>query len=143
MILVAYLVLSFVLFLVVASALTAPAMKGWEARGARHVEAQTSGRNLLILGVLLALLALVAVMESLILDVSDAMQDAQYAIGDKIGAGLLFVAQTPNGSVSWGLFLVLFLGASLGLMVGTALVAGRYATMRRTPWTSYLLRSRR
>ena len=143
MILVAYFVLAFVLFLVVAAALTSPAMKRWEARGARHVEAQTSGRNMLVLGVLLALLALVAVMESLIPDVSNAVQDAQYAVGDAVGAGLLFVAQTPNGSISWGLYLTLLLGAALGLMVGTALVAGRYATMRRTPWTSYLSRSRR
>ena len=59
-----------------------------------------------------------------------------------VGAGLLFVAQTPNGSLSWGLYLVLLLGAALGLMVGTGVAASRYKIMRGTPWTSYLVSSR-
>lgn len=142
MILLAYFVLAFALFFLIAAAVTVPAMKRWEKRGARHVKAQTSRRNVLVLAVLGVVLALVAVMESLIADVSDGIQDAQYAIGDRMGAGLLFVAQTPNGSLSWGLYLVLLLGAALGLMVGTGVAASRYKIMRGTPWTSYLIPSR-
>lgn len=142
MILLAYFLLAFALFFLLSAAVTAPAMPGWEPRGAHHVKAQTSRRNVLVLVVVGVMLALVAVMESLITDVSDWVQDAQYGVGDVIGADLLLVAATPNGSVSWGLYLALFVGAALGLLVGTGAVASRYAIMRRTPWTAYLFPSR-
>lgn len=142
MILVAFFVLFFALFASVAYGLTARSMPEWERHGPRHVRERTSARNRAVLLVTVVVVAVVAIMEAVVTPFSDAVQNAQFVVGETVGSDPLFVASTGSGTLSWGLYLVILAGVLLGLLVGTRAAAGRYAIMNGTPWGAYFFPSR-
>ena len=125
----------FVLFLLVwmalAYVLTSSAMRGrLGASGPAAVGRSLRGRNRLILGVTLVILALLAIMEALLPAASNAVQNLQYGVADATGSDLVMVSNTAGGSLSWGLYLAILLGTFLGLLAGTLAAVRRFPILR-------------
>ena len=124
--------LLFFLFLLgVAFALTVVAMGGRLAgAGPARVGAVLRGRNRAILLFFGVVLVITAVLEALIPDVSLAMENLQYAVGDLVASEPALIYVTASGSVSWGLYLAVLLGVFGGLAAGTIAAARRYPVLR-------------
>ena len=123
--------LLFLLLFGVAFALTATAMGGRLAgAGPARVGAALRGRNRAVLLFFLVVLVVTAVLEALLPDVSLAMENLQYAVGDLVASEPALIYVTGSGSVSWGLFLAVLLGALGGLAAGTVTAARRYPVLR-------------
>lgn len=127
--------LFFVLFLLVWTALayvlTSSAVQGRLGQsGPAAVGRSLQGRNRLVLGVTLVILALLAIMEALLPAASNAVQNLQYAVGDATGSDLVMFSNTAGGSLSWGLYLAVLLGTLLGLIAGTLAAIRRFPILR-------------
>ncbi len=126
-----YFLLFFLLLLGVAFALTVVRMGGGlSGAGPARVGASLRGRNRAILLFFLVVVVVAAVLEALVPDVSLALENLQYAVGDLVESEPSLVYQTANGSVSWGLYLGILLGAFGGLAAGTIAAARRYPILR-------------
>lgn len=126
--------LYFLLFAIVvgliAFGLTLRGMSGpWENAGAATVGRRLRSRNRLFAFAVLAVVVVLAVLEGLIPDVSDAVQDLQYFVGDAVGAEPALVYTTGNGTVSWGLYLAVLAGTLGGLLGGTLGAIRRYPVL--------------
>ena len=122
-ILLAFLAALFV-FGLLAFVLTNGALRGdLRKDGPGPIAQHVRGRNRLLLGILLALLVAVALLEYFVPGVHLALQGLQYDLGSYDPVGVYTTAL--GGGVSWGLYLGLLLGALTGL------VAGSYAACRR------------
>ena len=125
----------FVLFLLVwmglAYVLTSSAMRRRLGKaGPAAVGRSLQSRNRLILGVTLVVLALLAIMEALLPAASNAVQNLQFAVGDATGSDLVLFANTGGGSLSWGLYLAIFVGTLLGILFGTLMAIRRFPVLR-------------
>jgi hypothetical protein len=128
-------VLSFLLFFLVlagiAYTLTTLRMGGrGAADGPARVGAALRARNRAVMLFFAVVLVVLAVLEALVTDVSVAMEDLQYSVGDLVNADPALIYETGNGSVSWGLYLAVLLGALGGLAVGTYVATRRYPVLR-------------
>ncbi len=126
-----YFLLFFLLFAILAYVLTVVKMGGaFAAAGPARVGASLRGRNRVIVGFFLVVVVIVAVLEALIPDVSAAVEDLQYRVGDLVTSSPVMIYETGNGTVSWGLYLAVLIGVFGGLAVGTAAAARRYPVLR-------------
>lgn len=126
-----YFLLFFLLFAILAYVLTVVKMGGaFEAAGPARVGGSLRGRNRVITGAFLVVLVILAVLEALIPDVSAAMVDLQYRVGDLVTSSPVMIYETGNGTISWGLYLGVLLGVFGGLAVGTAAAVRRYPVLR-------------
>jgi len=88
--------------------------------GPGRISDHLSGRTRVVIGVLAAIIVCVALLEILIPDFHYAMEELQYAVGAYLNAGLLGVTSLESGGgISWGLYISVFLGATLGVVLGT------------------------
>ncbi len=123
--------LFFLLFAILAYTLTVLKMKGaFVAAGPARVGASLRGRNRVITGAFLVVLVVVAVLEALIPDVSAAVEDLQYRVGDLVTSSPVMIYETGNGTISWGLYLAVLVGVFAGLAVGTVAAVRRYPVLR-------------
>ena len=104
--------------------------RGLTGAGPARVGAALTSRNRAVLLFFAVVLVITAVMEALIPDVSLALENLQYAVGDVVASEPVLVYDTANGSVSWGLYLGILLGALGGLVAGTMAAARRYPVLR-------------
>ena len=104
--------------------------RAWAAAGPARVGAAVRGRNRAILVFTAVVLVVIAVLEALVADVSAAVENLQYRVGDAVAADPALIIETGNGSVSWGLYLGIVLGVLLGVMVGTFAATRRYPVLR-------------
>ena len=126
-----YFLLFFLLLFGVAYGLTVWRMgHGLSAAGPARVGAALKSRNRAILLFFVVVLVIIAVMEALIPDVSLALENLQYAVGDLVESEPALVYQTANGSVSWGLHLGILFGVLGGLALGTLAAIRRYPVLR-------------
>lgn len=126
-----YFLLFFLLLFGAAYGLTVWRMNGGlSGAGPARVGAALKSRNRAILLFFVVVLVITAVMEALIPDVSLALENLQYAVGDLVESEPALVYDTDNGSVSWGLYLGILLGALGGLVAGTMTAARRYPVLR-------------
>ena len=98
--------------------------------GPARIGSALRSRNRAVMLFFVVVLVVMAVLEALVTDVSIAMEDLQYRIGDMANADPALIYETANGSVSWGLYLAVLLGALGGLAVGTYLATRRYPVLR-------------
>ncbi len=126
-----FLVLFLLVWMGLAYVLTSSAMTGRLGQaGPAAVGRSLQSRNRLILGVTLVILALMALMEALLPAASEAIQNLQYGVADATGSDLSLFYSTSNGSLSWGLYLAIFLGTLGGLIAGTLMAIRRFPILR-------------
>ena len=127
--------LSFLFFFVVlfglGYALTAMRMGGrGQADGPARIGAALRARNRAVVLFFVVVLLILAVLEALVTDVSEAVEDLQYSVGDLVSSDPVWIYQTGNGTVSWGLYLAVLVGAFAGVALGTYVATRRYPVLR-------------
>ncbi len=127
--------LSFLLFFAVlfglGYALTAVRMGGrGQADGPARIGAALRSRNRAVALFFVVVLLVMAVLEALVTDVSEAVEDLQYRVGDLVTADPVWIYETGNGTVSWGLYLAILVGAVAGVALGTYVATRRYPVLR-------------
>lgn len=114
------LVVSFLLALLLGYLFTGRRLKSYALAGPDTVAGMLASRNRVVLYVLLAILAIFALFEALVYDLSLGIQDLPYRLlGVQLPAWSVIVV--GNGTVSWGLYLSIVLGVLVGLPLGTLL----------------------
>ena len=112
-------------------ALTAMRMGGTgNADGPARVGAALRSRNRAVVLFFVVVLLILAVLEALITDVSEAIEDLQYRVGDMVSTDPMWIYETGNGTVSWGLYLAILVGALAGVVLGTFVATRRYPVLR-------------
>lgn len=120
MILFLFFLLALLVFGGVAFILTNRGMeRRWQREGPARVAGRLHRRNRAVLLVVLAFLVVVAALEAFIYDFHQMMLDLQYAVGDPFLSEPAGVMETALGGLSWGLYLVVLVGALGGLVLGT------------------------
>lgn len=127
--------LSFLFFFVVlfglGYALTVMRVGGTgKADGPARIGAALRSRNRAVVLFFVVVLLILAVLEALVTDVSEAVEDLQYRVGDLVSTDPMWIYETGNGTVSWGLYLAVLFGAFLGVALGTYVATRRYPVLR-------------
>ncbi len=127
--------LSFLLFFLllfgIGYGLTVRRMSGrGQADGPARIGAALRSRNRAVVLFFLVVLVILAVLEALVTDVSEAIEDLQYSVGDLVASDPVWIYETGNGTVSWGLYLAILIGAFAGVALGTYLATRRYPVLR-------------
>ena len=118
--------LVFLIFFGLTFVLTGSAMNGpWSSEGPARISASLKRRNRLLLVGVLAVLAVVILLEFVLYDFHSALVDLQYSIGEAFG-----YYEGSNGGFSWLLYLMVFLGTLLGVVFGSLVSVRRFAITR-------------
>lgn len=96
--------------------------------------------NRILAAIVLGIVVVIALLEMYVPTVGYWVVESQYVVGDRLVQELTFHQPVGSGTLSWGLYLAVFLGILLGAMAGDWAAMRSYPVLRGLSFRSLLFR---